>query len=243
MPQLGVSISEGTLVTWRKQVGDEVAYEETICDIATDKIDFECPSPAAGVVAELLVEPDQTVPVGTALARISTSGGAAVAAGSGSVESQAEALQAEIPGDPPTPPAPEAGPPPQPPVIEQSGAAFVSPVVRRIAAEHGIDPGSVEGSGRRGRVTKRDILRALREREAASAAAEPPMHIESPYREEPPVARNGHGGAHVPPAAAPAAETGPGAPPPSPATAAAAAQQSEPAPAVEPGEPAPAAEQ
>ena len=225
MPQMGVSVSEGTLVAWHKSVGDEVAYEETICDIATDKIDIECPSPAAGVVAELLVEPDQTVPVGTVLARIRTAGGGDAApsrAGdpesvAAAEETQEEALRAEVPGEPPAPPDPAPGPPhpsppdpgpptppapdpvpppqpnPQPPVIEQPGGAFVSPVVRRIAAEHGIDPATVEGSGRRGRVTKRDMLRALREREAAAAAAEPPMHIESPYREEP-VAHNGHGG-------------------------------------------------
>src|SRR5436190_11676638 len=100
MPQLGVSVSEGTLVTWHKAVGDDVAYEETICDVATDKIDIECPSPAAGVVAELLVQPDQTVPVGTVLARIRTAGGDA----------------GEVPGEPPGPPDPAPGPPhPGPP--------------------------------------------------------------------------------------------------------------------------------
>jgi pyruvate/2-oxoglutarate dehydrogenase complex dihydrolipoamide acyltransferase (E2) component len=246
MPQLGVSVSEGTLVAWHKAVGDEVAYEETICDVATDKIDIECPSPAAGVVAELLVEPDETVPVGTVLARIRT-GGAPAASPGPDDESIGDALEAEVPGDPPappdpapgpphpsppdpgppTPPAPDPGPPPQPnpqpPVIEQpAGIGFVSPVVRRIAAEHGIDPADVEGSGRLGRVTKRDILRALRDREAAAAAAEPPMHIESPYREEPQPAHHGNGNGGVPKQAAPpppGAAAPPDAAPPPPAAA------------------------
>ena len=155
MPQLGVSVSEGTLVAWHKQVGDEIAYEEALCDVATDKIDVECPSPAAGVIAELLVAPDQTVPVGTVLARIAVG---------------------ELPGPAPGPPAP---------AIEHPAAVgFVSPVVQRIAADHAIDPATLAGSGRLGRVTKRDILRALREREENAAATEPPMHIESPYREQ-----------------------------------------------------------
>jgi pyruvate/2-oxoglutarate dehydrogenase complex dihydrolipoamide acyltransferase (E2) component len=82
-------------------------------------------------------------------------------------------------------------------------------VVRRIAAEQGIDPASVEGSGRLGRVTKRDLLRAIREREAAAAADEPPMHIESPYREEPVPPRNGNGnGPHPPADPAPAQQAG-----------------------------------
>ncbi|MDP9344794.1 MAG: 2-oxo acid dehydrogenase subunit E2, partial [Actinomycetota bacterium] len=72
MPQMGVSVSEGTVVEWRKQVGDWVAYEEPICDISTDKIDTEVPSPAAGRLAEVLVEVGATVDVGTVLARLAT---------------------------------------------------------------------------------------------------------------------------------------------------------------------------
>src|SRR5512133_262604 len=72
MPQMGVSVSEGTIVEWRKQVGDWVEYEEPIVDISTDKIDTEVPSPAAGRVAEILVEPGATVDVGTVLARLAT---------------------------------------------------------------------------------------------------------------------------------------------------------------------------
>ncbi len=181
MPQLGVSVSEGTLVAWHKKVGDEIAYEEPICDVATDKIDVECPSPASGVIAELLVEPDQTVPVGTVLARIAVGGAAAMPEPvPGTPEAAASQPTVEVPPLVPAPPRQAGEDPPE--------APFVSPVVRRAAAEHDIDPETVKGSGRLGRVTKRDIRRALREREAASATAEAPMHIESPYREEPPVA-------------------------------------------------------
>ena len=71
MPQMGVSVAEGTILAWRVSVGDSVAFEETVCDISTDKIDTELPSPAAGVVSEILVEVEETVPVGTVLARLS----------------------------------------------------------------------------------------------------------------------------------------------------------------------------
>ena len=145
MPQLGVSVSEGTLVTWHKQVGDEVSYEETICDVATDKIDVECPSPAAGVVAELLVEPDQTVPVGTVLARIRTGGAAdpgrrpraradapgrdprraSGPAGPRSGPAASRAARSRAPTPPAPDPVPPAQPTPQPPTIEQPPGARV----------------------------------------------------------------------------------------------------------------------
>jgi len=147
MPQMGVSVSEGTIVEWKKQVGDEVGYEETIVEISTDKIDTELPSPAAGRVAEILVAVGATVTVGTVLARLAT--GEAPAA--------------------PTPPATANG---------NGRAPRVSPVVARIAAEHGLDLTAITGTGRGGRVTKRDAL-------AAVEPDEPPMHIESPYRPEP----------------------------------------------------------
>jgi pyruvate/2-oxoglutarate dehydrogenase complex dihydrolipoamide acyltransferase (E2) component len=142
MPQMGVSVSEGTIVEWKKQVGDEVGYEETIVEISTDKIDTELPSPAAGRVAEILVEVGATVTVGTVLARLATRATTA----------------SDANGD---------GRPPR-----------VSPVVARIAAEHGLDLTAITGTGRGGRVTKRDAL-------AAVEPDEPPMHIESPYRPEP----------------------------------------------------------
>jgi pyruvate/2-oxoglutarate dehydrogenase complex dihydrolipoamide acyltransferase (E2) component len=146
MPQMGVSVVEGTIVVWHKQPGDWVNADETICEIATDKIDSDVPSPAAGRLLEILVEPDQTVPVGTALARIATD----AVAGEAHPDEQA---------------AQPSGP-----------HRHYSPVVQRIARLEGIDLELVPGSGRGGRVRKQDVLAAL---------PEVPLHIESPYREEP----------------------------------------------------------
>jgi pyruvate/2-oxoglutarate dehydrogenase complex dihydrolipoamide acyltransferase (E2) component len=145
MPQMGVSVAEGTVVGWRVSVGDPIAAEETICEISTDKIDTEVPAPASGVVAEILVPVETTVPVGTVLARIET--GAA---------------------------APTNGGAPQPTVARR-----YSPVVQRIAAEHGIDLSQVTGTGRGGRIRKQDVLAFL------SAVPDAPLHTESPYRSEP----------------------------------------------------------
>src|SRR3954449_13296554 len=167
MPAMGVSVSEGTITEWLKQVGDEIAYEEPIVVISTDKIDTELPSPAAGTLTEILVQVGETVDVGTPLARI---GG--------------EAVQA-----PPPPPAPKEEPKPAAKsnghAKQSNGARRYSPVVSRIAAEHGIDLTQVEGTGRGGRVRKQDVL--------AFMEGDPPLHIESPYKpDEPaPVAEGG----------------------------------------------------
>jgi pyruvate/2-oxoglutarate dehydrogenase complex dihydrolipoamide acyltransferase (E2) component len=155
MPQMGVSVAEGTVVEWRKQAGDWVEADEIIAAISTDKIDTDVESPATGRVQEILVEVGETVAVGAALARIATDA---------------------RPGEP---------------HVSENGAAAperprrYSPVVMRIAAEHGVDLERVEGTGRGGRVRKQDVLAFLE-----NGAAEPPMHIESPYKpDEPPAAK------------------------------------------------------
>jgi pyruvate/2-oxoglutarate dehydrogenase complex dihydrolipoamide acyltransferase (E2) component len=155
MPQMGVSVAEGTIVAWRVGAGERIEAEQTICDISTDKIDTEVPAPASGVVAEILVDVGETVPVGTVLARLSTGDG----------------------------PAAAAAEPPRPARAAVNGRRY-SPVVSRIAAEHGIDLSTVVGTGRNGRVRKQDVL-ALVDGNGA-ATEEPPLHIESPYRPEPP---------------------------------------------------------
>ena len=189
MPQMGVSVSEGTVVEWRKHPGDWVAYEEPICDITTDKIDTEIPSPAAGRLAEIVVDVGATVEVGAVLARIATD----ARPGEPHASEQANGAATVATDAPPAAAtATEAAPTP----AKQRGSRRYSPVVTRIAAEHGIDLEHVQGSGRDGRVRKQDVLALVDD-----AAAEPPMHIESPYRPEPspaPVTRDG-------PYAAPAA--------------------------------------
>jgi pyruvate dehydrogenase E2 component (dihydrolipoamide acetyltransferase) len=157
MPQMGVSVSEGTITKWLKQEGESVEADEPLLEISTDKIDTEVPSPASGVVTQILVQEGETVDVGTKLAQI---GGAAGGA-------QPEASTPEPPAEPeaPAPVAaapvaeqPAAAPTPQVQEPSANGKSFVSPVVARIASEHGVDTASIHGTGRGGRVTKKDIL-------------------------------------------------------------------------------------
>jgi pyruvate/2-oxoglutarate dehydrogenase complex dihydrolipoamide acyltransferase (E2) component len=219
MPQMGVSVSEGTIVEWRKQVGDWVEYEEPIVDISTDKIDTELPSPAAGRVAEIVVEPGTTVDVGTVLARLSTdakpgqphaaeqNGDPTAQPSAPPPTSEAAAATGDSPADATATPSPEpatATPDDAPARGAGASARRYSPVVQRIAAEHGIDLEQVQGTGRGGRVRKQDVL-AFIENGGSPAAEEPPLHIESPYRPDPPAAKAAPApaGAYQPPAAAP----------------------------------------
>jgi 2-oxoglutarate dehydrogenase complex dihydrolipoamide succinyltransferase (E2) component len=170
MPQMGVSVAEGTILEWRKRPGDWVERDETICEISTDKIDTEIPSPASGRVVRILVGPNETVAVGTALAQIETS-----APADGMPEKHQPQTRKQQ-GD-------GAGP---------DRSRVISPVVQRIAAEHGIDLSKVEGTGVGGRIRKKDVMNAARRQADEEVAggttasqAERPLHIESPYRPEP----------------------------------------------------------
>src|SRR3954447_17541784 len=194
MPQMGVSVSEGTIVEWAKQVGDWVGYEETICSISTDKIDTDLPSPAAGRVTELLVQVGETVDVGTVLARIATDAkpGEAHASEGAPPTSEAAAAKGDTPQESTSSPAPAPGTatPDDAPVKRAggNGRARRPPRVQRIAAEHGVDLDEVPGTGRGGRVRKQDVLAFLENGGAGAAPAteEPPLHIESPYRPDEP---------------------------------------------------------
>src|SRR3954454_23629481 len=207
MPQMGVSVSEGTIVAWRKQPGDWVEYEEPIVDISTDKIDTEVPAPAAGRVSEIVVEVGTTVDVGTVLARIATDARpgephASESGGNGNgatPTSEAAAATGETPAPAPGTPSPE----PAAAIPDDAPRRRYSPVVSRMAAEHGIDLSRIEGTGRGGRVRKQDgvaslgrggggrarhVRRALERGDGESTAppaSAPPLHIESPYRPEP----------------------------------------------------------
>jgi pyruvate/2-oxoglutarate dehydrogenase complex dihydrolipoamide acyltransferase (E2) component len=243
MPQMGVSVSEGTIVEWRKQPGDWVAYEEPIVDISTDKIDTEVPSPAAGRVSEIVVDVGTTVEVGAVLARIATDArpGEAHAsehAGNGNAAAAPEPTSEAAAATGETPAPATETPSPEPAAATPDDAPQrrrYSPVVSRMAAEHGLDLSRIEGTGRGGRVRKQDVLAYLEDGGAAAAPAEerpePPMHIESPYRPDPTPPR-AKPEAAPPPPPPPAA-----APPPPPAPAAPPAPAPQPAVASGRGEP------
>src|SRR5438128_1805131 len=203
MPQMGVSVSEGTITKWLKQEGETIAADEALLEISTDKVDTEVPSPGEGVVQQILVPEGETVAVGTKLAVIAPEGAAAV-----------EPAEEEVP-EPATQQAADASmaaagegvgdvapSTPAPPPPSENGKTFVSPVVARIASEHGVDPNQVEGTGRGGRVTKKDILGYIESgAEAPDAKAAPPAEKAAPPE------------APAPPEPAPQA---PAAPPPPP---------------------------
>jgi pyruvate dehydrogenase E2 component (dihydrolipoamide acetyltransferase) len=197
MPQMGVSVSEGTVVTWRKQVGDTIQADETIVEISTDKVDTEVPSPATGVVREVLVAEGVTVDVGTKLAVIDTGGGAAPAAPAPAAAPDAPPAETPAPAAAaPAAEAPDVAPPASAdaphfqamPVVDAPTAsaaaleadangesrdlrAFMSPVVARMVAEHGLDIAQIAGTGRGGRVTKKDVEQHLAGGAPATPAA------------------------------------------------------------------------
>ena len=178
MPQMGESIAEGTLSKWLKKVGDEVKRDEPIFEISTDKVDAEIPAPAAGVLAEIIVKEGETVAVQTVVARLETEKAAAVSKSEQPAPTAPAAQPATGAANKEASPAPQrevtagAAPPRQQrtaPVVAAphtgNGNSFEdrirtksSPLVRKIAAEHGVNISSLQGSGVAGRVTKRDIL-------------------------------------------------------------------------------------
>jgi pyruvate dehydrogenase E2 component (dihydrolipoamide acetyltransferase) len=179
MPQMGESIAEGTLSKWLKKVGDEVKRDEPIFEISTDKVDAEIPAPAAGVLAEIIVKEGETVAVQTVVARLETEKGAEAGSGKRDTGSAGgpDAPTSMRPTTPAPTPAQMPATPPSTPARQQPTAPGIapshsgngnsfeervrtrsSPLVRKIAAEHGVNIASLQGSGVAGRVTKRDIL-------------------------------------------------------------------------------------
>ncbi len=226
MPQMGVSVAEGTITKWLKQEGEQVEADEPLLEISTDKVDTEVPSPGSGTLTQILVQEGETVEVGTKLAVIAPAGAETTPAPTPPEPEQAPAPEPPPPepaaeAPPPPPPAPPPEPPPAPPeaapaapVTDGDGEkTFVSPVVARIASEHGVDLSQVSGTGRGGRVTKKDML-AFVESGPAAAPAPPPAQPEAPP--EPPAAE---APPPPPPAAEPAPPPAPPAPTPEPAPA------------------------
>ena len=185
MPQMGESIAEGTLSKWLKKVGDEVKRDEPIFEISTDKVDAEIPAPTAGTLAEILVTEGQTVPVQTLVARIETEKGAAVAVPAAAPSAPAATTVPTATATGPATPAP-AAPAPVPASAGNGTAADnsfegrlrtrSSPLVRKMAAEHGVDIAGMQGSGIAGRVTKRDLLEHLAAGPVPSAPVAASMH-------------------------------------------------------------------
>ena len=179
MPQMGVSVSEGTITKWSKQVGEQIEADETLLEISTDKVDTEVPSPAAGIVTEILVPEGETVAVGTVLARIGGEAGAAAPAPVAAPPAPEPAAPPAAPAEPSAPVAAEPGPPTER-ETEGNGRSFVSPVVARIASEHNIDPTQVPGTGTGGRVTKKDIQAFIEAGPPEVAAPEAPAETPAP---------------------------------------------------------------
>lgn len=163
MPQLGETVTEGTITRWIKQVGETVAVDEPLFEVSTDKVDSEVPSPAGGVLAEILVPEGDTVPVGARLAVLADAvGGAPVPEAPTTPAAPPPPTLPVAPSPPPPPsrPAPAVPPPSPPPPSPSAGppdARVTSPVVRRLIAERGLDAAGITGTGEGGRITRRDV--------------------------------------------------------------------------------------
>ncbi|MGW0546341.1 2-oxoglutarate dehydrogenase, E2 component, dihydrolipoamide succinyltransferase [Streptomyces altiplanensis] len=214
LPALGESVTEGTVTRWLKEVGEEVAEDEPLLEVSTDKVDTEIPSPAAGTLLEILVGEDETAEVGAKLAVIGDKGAAPAAAPAQEAPAPAAApapepaaapapepaaapapapapapaeaaVEAPAPAQPapaaapapaapaPAPAAAPAAPAPAAPASGDADGAYVTPLVRKLAAENGVDLGSVKGTGVGGRIRKQDVVAAAEAAKAAAAAPAP----------------------------------------------------------------------
>jgi pyruvate dehydrogenase E2 component (dihydrolipoamide acetyltransferase) len=209
MPQMGESIAEGTIVRWIKKVGDSIDKDEPLFEISTDKVDAEIPAPGAGVLLEILTVEGETVPINSVVARIGAAGEASAAGAAGAASAGAKASAPAKAAEPqadgssasthaaaptqsdersvaahPAPAAPAAPATPAHQTLEDVRRQRSSPVVRKIAKEHGVDFTQLEGTGIAGRVTKKDILSAI---ESGSAFA-PAANVAAPAEKSAPAA-------------------------------------------------------
>jgi pyruvate dehydrogenase E2 component (dihydrolipoamide acetyltransferase) len=205
MPELGESVTEGIVTRWLKKVGDSVQLDDPLVEVSTDKVDTEIPSPVAGVLLSITAEEDDTVPVGGELARIGPTSGAAGGAAAGAPasppappEPQAEARPerelrsapkpAPAPApEPVPPPSPAPGPAQAPPAARAAGTGtgtdgtpYVTPLVRKLATENGIDLSEVTGTGVGGRIRKQDVLAAVEQKQQQKQAASAPGPARAP---------------------------------------------------------------
>ncbi|MBB5156187.1 2-oxoglutarate dehydrogenase, E2 component, dihydrolipoamide succinyltransferase [Saccharopolyspora phatthalungensis] len=195
MPALGESVTEGTVTRWLKQVGETVEADEPLLEVSTDKVDTEIPSPVAGTLLEITAGEDETIEVGAKLAVIGAAGAVPAPAAPPEPEPEPEppapvvpaepaaapapapapAPAAAAPAAPPAAPAPAPAPPTAPPAEQApaGGAPYVTPLVRKMANEHGIDLSAIKGSGVGGRIRKQDVQAAIDAKQAAPAPAAP----------------------------------------------------------------------
>src|SRR5579872_5784614 len=180
MPQLGESVTEGTVDKWLKREGDFVKRDEPIVEVVTDKVNAEIPSPFEGKLVKISVSEGETVRVGAVIAQIETGGAAAAAPGAKPAASPGATTE--------VPPQPEGGPAPAPRAPDEAAVPVaaggndhprLSPAVRKLAGEHGIDPSTLRGSGLGGRVTREDVLAAIDAGGKAPAAATPSAPTDS----------------------------------------------------------------
>ena len=198
MPQLGETVTEGTVLRWMKRVGDPIAEDEALVEISTDKVDTEVPSPVSGVIRNILVGEGETIEVGTAMVVIADKAEAVTEVADTSPEPEPVAAPSPeivppVPAAPRLPVTPAAA---SPPPVEAATASpglrgrrtgpgqFLSPVVRRLAREHDIDPSDIKGTGRDGRVTRNDVL-AYIDRMQFRPDPEPPAPEPSPITSPP----------------------------------------------------------
>jgi pyruvate dehydrogenase E2 component (dihydrolipoamide acetyltransferase) len=218
MPQMGESIFEGTITKWLKKPGDKVERDEPLFEISTDKVDAEIPSPSAGVLKEIKIAEGQTVPIQTIVAVIDGAGGAAASAPVATSGTSAAPAKAAAPAPVPATAKPAAPASPAPaasaaaPAGNSSERIHSSPLVRRLAKEHGVDLTAIPGTGAGGRITKEDIQAVIAGQNggatpdvstpaAAPAAVRPSMPPPSPVAPTPAAATSGpavHGTVYTP---------------------------------------------
>jgi pyruvate dehydrogenase E2 component (dihydrolipoamide acetyltransferase) len=177
MPKLGETVTEGVVSQWLKQVGDTVAFDDPLFEVSTDKVDSEVPSPYDGVLLEILVNEGDTVPVGTAIARIGEPGAESAPSSAPSADAAAQVSETDEP-------ATELAAVTTPPAGNGQSGVLLSPVVRRMAAEKGIDLTAIPGSGAGGRIRREDVEQAIAAQPAAAApaaaTAAPPATVPAP---------------------------------------------------------------
>ena len=208
LPALGESVTEGTVTRWLKKIGDTVAVDEPLVEVSTDKVDTEIPSPVAGVIEQILVAEDETVQVGAVLAIIGSGSGASAAPAAPAAEPvAAPAVETPAPAAAPvaapvaaTVSAPVVAPvvapavhaaPAAAPVATNSDAGYVTPLVRKLANENGIDLAAVAGTGVGGRIRKEDVLAATTSIPTFAAPSAAPVASSAPHQAAAPSALRG----------------------------------------------------